>query len=60
MKHTHILVLEDVGIRVVLRCNLPVFDWDGWVDQCLHDPKAPMEMRELSIILKASGIGHRA
>ena len=53
----HVLVFGDIGVKVVLSCDTPTFSWRKWVKQCVEDPEAPSEMKTLSLILLASGIG---
>ena len=56
-RHLHILVFHDIGVKIVLSCESPNFDWNAWVAKCLRDEDAPEEMRMLSLLLAASGMG---
>jgi len=52
----HILLIPEMGVRIVLSCHVQSFNWSEWVLDCVKDEEAPPEMRTISLLLLASGI----
>ena len=54
--HRHVLICEDIGIKIVLMCGYAHFDWAEWAEDCKWDHSIPETVRQVGLLLSASGI----
>ena len=54
--HRHVLIHEDLGIKIVLLCGFSDFSWSEWATDCQYNRAIPLPVRQLGLLLLASGL----